>query len=118
MCDFCDKIYDRLHISIEDNNGVRIFCPNCLCYHAQNDLVLENKELYICDVTGKRGAVVYKSLKEEYFLDKDIMMRLLRRSLRPGEYYILADKFGADSYMLHDDFYDPETGEALQPLED
>lgn len=40
--------------------------------------------------------------------------RLINRALRPLEYFILTAKHG-HSYLLHDDFYDNENGEATAP---
>ena len=41
-------------------------------------------------------------------------MRLASLSLRPDEYHALVSKFGI-RHQWHEDFYDPATGEALQP---
>lgn len=118
MCDICRKNYGLIDIDIIDANGKRTFCPNCLAISFCNDtLNLHNSYLYTCDITGNVGAVLFKSSDEEYFLEKDILKRLISHNLTPKEYFKLADKYGADKYMIHEDFYDEDTGEALQPIE-
>lgn len=48
-------------------------------------------------------------------LTRDELMRLFRRELAPAEYFKLRETFGV-FFEIHDDFYDEETGEALQPF--
>ena len=50
----------------------------------------------------------------EYKLCKSCSHRLKNFGLRPLEYFNLASIYG-NSFHLHDDFYDYETGEAFQP---
>ena len=49
-----------------------------------------------------------------YQLCKDCRNRLINRGLRPLEYFNLTARHG-HSYLLHDDFYDNDTGEACAP---
>ena len=49
-----------------------------------------------------------------YKLCKSCHYRLLNKALRPLEFFNLKAKHG-DTYLLHDDFYDGETGIADQP---
>lgn len=52
-----------------------------------------------------------------YFLCMMCHQRFKNSALRPMEYFNLAAIHGHD-YYLHDDFYDDETGEAMQPREE
>lgn len=52
--------------------------------------------------------------KDVYKLCKSCSIRLQNFALRPLEYFNLASIHG-NSFHLHDDFYDYETGEAFQP---
>ena len=119
MCDKCKKNYGIIEIKLIDRNGTKQFCPNCLAYECYNGLKekLENTNQFSCDISGKIGAICFKSDNEEYILEKEIMMRLLRHSLKPDEFFVLAEKYDYNNYMLHDDFYDFETGEAIQPMD-
>lgn len=49
-----------------------------------------------------------------YKLCKECHHRLMHRALRPLEYFNLTARHG-HSFLLHDDFYDNNTGEAIQP---
>ena len=54
---------------------------------------------------------------QPYKLCNECHDRLLKRSLRPIEWYNLAVVHSTNKFLLHDDFYD-EDGEACQPDED
>ncbi|MNU45025.1 hypothetical protein D3C71_338580 [compost metagenome] len=45
----------------------------------------------------------------------DELLRFIRHDLRPEEFRILFDRYG-EIHEIHDDFYDPRTGEAWQPI--
>lgn len=62
-------------------------------------------------------AVMYRSDDVEVPLTPEELFRLLKRSLRPEEALQLLDHFG-EFHEIHDDFYDPATGEAFQPMDD
>lgn len=49
-----------------------------------------------------------------YLLCKECQFRLINRALRPREFFNLVSTHGF-TYLLHDDFYDYDTGEAMQP---
>lgn len=62
-------------------------------------------------------AVLYRVDDLEIPLTPEEVRRLARRSLRPHEVLKLLEHFGS-FHEIHDDFYDPETGEAFQPMDE
>lgn len=117
MCNACSSNSPIVKVTITDKNQVATFCHNCLAVKVINKEVnFENNYKFICDVTKKPGAVKYESADETYILSSDILERLILHSLTKDEYFALIEKYGENSYMLHDDFYDPSTGEAMQPF--
>lgn len=117
VCEKCQKDYGKIIIRLRDKNGEQTFCPNCLAFTVSNgDLKIENDKTLRDDVTGKFGAVEYCSLNERYTLEKETMIRLICKNLTPEEWFALKEKYGADKFELHDDFYD-EDGYAIQPME-
>lgn len=62
-------------------------------------------------------ALVYRVDDLEIKLSPAELKRLARRSLRPDEVLKLLDLYGV-FHDIHDDFYDPETGEAFQPRDE
>ena len=63
--------------------------------------------------TGRK-AVIYRSHDVRLVLTPDEVARLVLLNLDPDEFFILAEKYGS-FFEIHDDFYDWETGVALQP---
>ena len=55
---------------------------------------------------------------ERFTLCHDCHKRLTHCALRPFEFFTLMLRHGSWVFYLHDDFYDDETGEALQPQMD
>lgn len=120
-CSNCGNEFPSYVIArVLDKNGENMYCANCLCMKATYGLLeteLENNNDYICDITNKNGAILYISDNEKYALEKELFIRLIKRALKPHECLLLLEKYSADAYLLHDDFYDPATGEAIQPLD-
>ena len=116
-CIICGKSFNRIEATIKDKNSEKTYCPNCLIGEfIEGNLNLENDLNLIDDITGEHGAVEYKSDHESYTLERETMLRLIAHDLDCDEYFALAKKYGADMFHLHDDFYDPDTGEAEQPV--
>ncbi len=65
-------------------------------------------------VCSGEPAVLYRTHEAEIALTPDELRRLSLRALTPQEFGAICDAVGA-TWDLHDDFYDPDTGEALQP---
>jgi len=59
-------------------------------------------------------AVIYKTIDVEVPLTSAEVYRLIMKSLQPVEYFALRAAVG-DIFEIHDDFYDPATGSALDP---
>jgi hypothetical protein len=97
-----------LRIEVEDAHGVRVFDPNGAILWAIYDKGTEKLSPL------KEGTVAYRSRDMEIFLTPDALDRLIRLDLRPDEYFRLRDRFGM-AHEWHDDYYDIDTGEALQP---
>lgn len=115
-CEHCG--YSIAHVVITLTDGVRsqMLCPNCIAYGIlDNKISFTNNPNFIDDITRKSGAVRFEAYGESYTLERCTMMRLLAHNLHPAEYKALAKKYGADKYMIHDDFYD-EDGNAIQPM--
>ena len=64
-------------------------------------------------ISGK-PAVVYCTMDMKVPLTTEELKRLVALDLAPEEFFALRNHFG-DAPEWHDDFYDPETGEAFQP---
>ena len=117
VCSKCKKDYGIILITIRDRDGEYVFCPNCLCYeYCEGNLIFNNNPSLCDDVTGEEGAVEYISFNEHYVLEKERMLRLIAHNLKPNEYLALSNKYGADKFSLHDDFY-TDDGYAIQPVE-
>ena len=65
-------------------------------------------------VISGRDAVTYRSEDVAIELAPDELLRLMAADLKPDEYFRVRDRVGV-FFEIHDDFYDEETGEALQP---
>ena len=66
-------------------------------------------------VISKKPAVVYRACDYEIPLDPLELDRFLRRDLNPEEFFILFNIYG-NLHEIHEDFYDHDTGESMQPL--
>lgn len=116
-CEKCSFEHDAIMVEITDGVKTLRMCPNCVANSFMaNELSFINNPDFIDDITGKAGAVKYTCGNEEYYLERRSMMRLVSHNLRPREYFALVKKYGADKFMLHDDFYWPTDGTAMQPL--
>lgn len=69
---------------------------------------------FASDITGAPG-YEYRSDEVTLALTRDELYRLLRHDLRPAEFLALVQKYGT-FYEVHDDFYDEDSGVALQPV--
>ncbi len=67
----------------------------------------------VSDISG-RPAYLYRSRDLEVALSRTELYRFMRHNLEPQEFFALAKKYGV-FFEIHDDFYDEETGRAMQP---
>ena len=96
-----------------------MFDPNRLIAAVFNDkLFSELGEPIPAEVKGSvlsgRAGYRYSDSDVDMILERDELDRFIRCDLTPEEYFKLRDTYGI-FFMIHDDFYDEETGEALQP---
>lgn len=111
-----NDIPDFLRIEIRHRDGIEVFDPNSFIHF----MFSEPQKLDGWESTGDRSvisgkpALVYKTHQVEVALSKDEIHRLAMLSLTSKEFHTLQSKVGI-FHEIHDDFYDPETGEALQP---
>lgn len=117
-CMNCFKDFDDIIIAkIVDKKETKCLCPNCIAILEANEtLFLENDKDFICEVSNKEGAIIYISGDEKYILDKNIMHRLLKHSLKRNEYKKLVKIHGCHKFMIHEDFYTRD-GYAIQPMD-
>ena len=106
-----------LRIEIRHAEGTTVLNPNEMAIMA-SEFGLENFAPFKNERSDLSGglAVIYRSDDLEVRLTPDELQRLGSLSLQPEEFFALANKFGI-AHDWHDDFYDFETGEAIQPME-
>jgi hypothetical protein len=66
-------------------------------------------------ILSGRAGYRYSDCDVEMILDREELDRFIRHDLSPEEYFKLRDHFG-EFHPIEFDFYDPETGEAIQPV--
>lgn len=104
-----------LGITVEDAKGISEYDPTRLVIAcAEGELKgLVPLAGTVSDISGQ-PAVVLSTSELRLALTPDELQRLVFRSLSPREFFALAYKYGV-FFEIHDDFYDEETGVALQP---
>lgn len=123
MCSKCDKnelMYLDIIIYKDDKTVVDRLCPNCMAETVYNHEFPRAKGIYTSELSGAHGALKIVDAAESdepdiYFLLWSEAERLFRHELTPEEFFTL-DKDHHDRYLIHDDFYDYKTGEAMQPM--
>ena len=98
-------------------------CPN----HVVGTLV-ENGTLGInvadcrfeSEISGQPAVKIFNALDPDdvYFVTPDEADRLMGYALLPNEFLTLAKKHSTSAYLLHEDFYQENTGIAYQPVDD
>ena len=66
------------------------------------------------DISNEIGCVIYTDMDGRISVTPDELMRLAGLRLTPGEFFALCEQVGV-RHQWHEDFYDPDTGAALQP---
>lgn len=106
-----------LDVRIEHADGVRSFDPNAMAMAAIKGELLQlaaKPDTY--SVLSGQAALVYRSDDLAVSLTPAEMTRLVALELREPEFFALQARYGAH-FMWHDDFYDMQTGAALQGRE-
>mgnify|MGYP007107629128 CR=1 FL=1 len=115
---------------INDGQTVKVLCGVHSIMYALNESKLTYKEGYplkseikektTCSYCNNQAIKMIEHLPTEqdtqWMLCKTHFKKLLKHSLSPKEFHQLYNQYG-DVYLLYDDFYDPETGIAFQPIE-
>lgn len=119
----CQINHEFLLNQFDDGKERVALCPNHIIMFVL-DMIKEDIEKYptelekdtdlACDICGKEGYVFFDG-KETVNVCKEHLSKLVRHDLKPDEFFVLY-KEHPDMYLLHDDFYDPETGESFQPV--
>lgn len=121
-CVVCGMSMKEL-LSIEDDGVKRlVFCPNHqLMYHLGMLNEEEVKQLPSkvkpegkCDLCNNEK-IYFQDSGTVYDVCKEHALKLIKRNLSPDEFKVLYRK-NPEAYLLHDDFYDPETGISFQPV--
>ncbi len=111
---------DVLQIELSGRREIIRLDPNglAMAIYGERDLIAELGEPHTPDgavsVLSGRPGYRYSDHEVDMILTGDELMRFVRYDLRPDEYLALRDRFGM-FFMIHDDFYDEESGESLQP---
>ena len=114
-CSICGSEYEAIVSTVTDKKSSTNYCPNCLMFAVyEGTLNVENEPLFVDEITGVQGAVLFDTHHARYVLDKDSFIRLVSHSLYPAEYKALVARHGTKEFHLHDCFYD-DNGVALQP---
>ena len=111
-------IPDFLRIEITHKNGTEYFDPTSLimAYIAVVDRNMDWEPVpgRVSDISGEPG-IGYKTNEVDICLTKAELSRLVFTALTPAEFFKLRALVPGPFHEIHDDFYDEETGEALQP---
>lgn len=131
-----------LQIQVVDSAGAHIFDPNTIklaALAAEQEVLISAQDLEILvprtkqrhlekrvirveplnlakpigpsDLSGEPG-YLYRTHEVQILLTKEELCRLALRRLHPPEVLQLLKRFG-EFFEIHDDFYDPQTGEPI-----
>ena len=107
-----------LRIEIEHADGTEVFDPNGMIgflLTRKNDMLAWRPVPgRVSDISGK-PALLYRAADYEVALTPEEMLRYTAYDLKPDEFFAIRERLG-DHFEIHDDMYDEETGEALQPV--
>lgn len=120
----CGIAINDILISFDNGKKRVTFCPNHMTIHSDN--LFENEEIIssqsnrddnsVCECCGEEETIQYKDSEQTFHLCERHLQDLIHLRLSPIDFKKLYEKSG-NIYILHDDFYDPDTGEAFQPIE-
>lgn len=125
----CEIDLEMLLVSIDDGKDRLVFCPNHLAMRMYDlttnlrvDKSLLTKPFSLCDACCEQGIVMYSTSNYpkdpiHITLCESHLDDLVKLRLDESAYFNLVKKFGI-FHEIHDDFYDPQDGYALQPRED
>jgi hypothetical protein len=106
---------EGINIEFEDGEKKLMSTPNDVVVMAFNEtLPITGPTVGQSCISGRPG-YIYRTEEVELVLAADEMVRLVRRELQPAEFKSLLSSYGM-FFEIHGDFYDPDTGVALQPM--
>lgn len=117
-----DGILAEIRIEIVHENGNDVFMPTDILFEfATGAWEKRNWQPAKDPATGDvlksaisgEPAILFRDIETEIPLTAEEMRRFCCHALRPEEYRLLRDAYG-DIFDLHNDFYVPRTGEAIQ----
>jgi hypothetical protein len=105
-----------LEIKVECVEGLVTFDPNSLAMAVVDGTLFQRMltpvgKSFLSDRPGYR----FRDDDIAVVLHADEIKRLVCHELSSEQYFKLREHFGM-FFLIHDDFYDPETGEAMQPM--
>ncbi len=123
MAKDCNTNIEELLITLDDGHRRTVVCPNhlplfagTLFEHPDVDSTPSQLEAPVdCELCGHPG-LLYQDFDAKFHLCESHLRDLIRHRLSPADFHALFRRVG-NVFMLHGDFYDPETGEALQPVD-
>jgi hypothetical protein len=118
----CNVNMKEILNSLDNGETKVVLCPNHTAMLA--DELFTNKEVYAepsertdkntCQCCQEENTIEYKDSEATFYLCEKHLSDLINLNLSPEAFKTLYQKVG-NVHILHDDFYDPETGEAFQP---
>jgi hypothetical protein len=136
-CSFekCEINFESLIATFDNGSELIALCPNHAAIYAIHEsiddpLTLQvypselKDQVHVCDGCGTKkeeNCYLYKTstndgIELEIHLCHPHLLRLIAHQLEPEAFLNIYKKHGV-FHEIHDDFYDEETGEALQPME-
>lgn len=91
------------------------FCPNTILMAAMEDKLTAGEPVYPSFLSGEPG-FLYRNDELQIAFTGEELRRFVSHDLHPEEFFKLYGALG-ESHEIHGDFYDLDTGEALQPLD-
>jgi hypothetical protein len=103
---------------VEDANGETKYDPNGFVVAGiMRTLLVHIPDPGIVSDISQQPAVLFRASDMTVRVTPEELRRMAMLSLRPDEFFALWKANGNIFHLIHDDFYDYETGEALQPRE-
>lgn len=105
-----------LDIELRDRRTTRMLTPNDAALVGHTGALNLTYPVGHSILSGEPGFGL-RTCEIALVLTGDELLRLFRRSLRPAEVQTLLERYGA-FHEIHSDFYDEESFEALQPMDE
>lgn len=103
-----------LDLDIVSATETRRFDPNGIIMALLDGTLIAGEPLYPSILSGQPG-FLYRNHELQFALTGEELQRFVSHSLGAEEFFKLYRAFG-EFHEIHDDFYDPDTGDLLQPV--